>query len=113
VKLRLCRLEELLDGDARGFDLGPGAEPREIFLYRDGGRVLAYENLCPHMAAPLDMSARELMAPDGAHFLCSTHGALFRVEDGLCVAGPCHGQALAQLAVEVDPAGDVHLVGED
>jgi len=113
VKLRLCRLDELPERGTRGFDLGPDAEPRDIFLYRDGARVLAYENLCPHLGASLDGVPDRFLAPDGRHFRCSTHGALFRVEDGHCVAGPCRGFSLAQLSVEVDAAGEVLLVGED
>ncbi|MEE8263379.1 MAG: Rieske (2Fe-2S) protein, partial [Gammaproteobacteria bacterium] len=27
---------------------------------------------------------------------CATHGALFRIEDGFCVAGPCTGASLTQ-----------------
>jgi len=26
--------------------------------------------------------------------LCSGHGALFRLEDGVCTSGPCAGEAL-------------------
>jgi len=113
VKLRLCRLDGLPERGARGFDLGPGAEPRDIFLYRDGARVLAYENACPHQGTSLDMIPDRFLSSDGRHFRCQSHGALFRLEDGHCVAGPCVGHALAQLAVEVDEAGAVSLLGED
>lgn len=113
MKLPLCRLEDLPDRDTRGFDLGPDADPREIFLYRDGAQVYAYENSCPHMGSSLEFAPDQFLAPDRQHFRCSTHGALFQLEDGQCVAGPCFGHALAQLAVEVAEDGQVLLVGED
>jgi nitrite reductase/ring-hydroxylating ferredoxin subunit len=34
----------------------------------------------------------------GEHFVCATHGALFRIGDGHCVSGPCQGDALQRLA---------------
>jgi nitrite reductase/ring-hydroxylating ferredoxin subunit len=113
VKLPLCRLADLPDRGTRGFDLGPDADPREIFLYREGGKVFAYENACPHLGSPLEFTPDQFLAPDREHFQCSTHGALFRLEDGHCVSGPCQGQALSQLAVEIAADGQVLLVGED
>jgi nitrite reductase/ring-hydroxylating ferredoxin subunit len=31
---------------------------------------------------------------EGRYIQCATHGALFRFEDGLCLAGPCPGKRL-------------------
>ena len=28
------------------------------------------------------------------HLVCATHGAIFRIEDGVCLAGPCQGDQL-------------------
>ena len=36
---------------------------------------------------------------------CRNHGALFAVEDGFCVAGPCAGESLEPIAVEARGAG--------
>jgi nitrite reductase/ring-hydroxylating ferredoxin subunit len=33
--------------------------------------------------------------------LCQYHGALYRPDDGICVAGPCVGSRLRQLPVTV------------
>jgi nitrite reductase/ring-hydroxylating ferredoxin subunit len=40
--------------------------------------------------------------------MCSSHGALFRTHDGLCVSGPCKGSHLRPLPVEV--RGDAVLL---
>jgi nitrite reductase/ring-hydroxylating ferredoxin subunit len=65
------------------------------------GTVVAYVNRCPHLGVPLDLLPGKLLSLDGAHFVCTTHGALFQVSDGLCVKGPCLGQALQRVAITV------------
>ncbi len=105
----LCRLEEIEDGGAKGFDLGSEETPLEIFLVRQGPRVFAYRNSCPHTGSPLDWAPDDFMSEDGAHIMCHTHGALFEIADGFCVAGPCAGDALRPVAVTLDGAGNVVL----
>jgi nitrite reductase/ring-hydroxylating ferredoxin subunit len=34
--------------------------------------------------------------------LCNQHGALYRLDDGWCVSGPCAGEKLVALAVRED-----------
>jgi nitrite reductase/ring-hydroxylating ferredoxin subunit len=41
--------------------------------------------------------------------MCSSHGALFRISDGECVLGPCLGEKLMPLLIEVRD-GDVFLM---
>ena len=45
---RLCALEDIADGGAKGVTLGAGADRREIIVLRRGGAVFGYENRCPH-----------------------------------------------------------------
>jgi nitrite reductase/ring-hydroxylating ferredoxin subunit len=97
----LCRLDELAEGQTRGFALGSGLDLLEIFLMRRGDGVLAYINACPHIGTPLDTVPDRFLSLDGRHFLCSTHGALFRLEDGYCIAGPCEGDSLMPAPVRV------------
>lgn len=98
----LCRLADLAPGETRGFTIGTGDGRREIFLYRRGDSVVAYVNSCPHVGTPLDWVPDRFLAPDGRHFLCATHGALFRPEDGYCVAGPCAGRSLEPVPVRLE-----------
>ena len=44
---RLCRLSEIEDGRARGFDRGMGGKDR-LFVVRRGETFYAYLNACPH-----------------------------------------------------------------
>jgi nitrite reductase/ring-hydroxylating ferredoxin subunit len=40
--------------------------------------------------------------------VCSAHGARFRIEDGVCVSGPCLGDVLEAVAVTVVD-GEIHV----
>lgn len=102
ARARLCRLAELADGAARGFVIGAGTERREIFVYREGERVWGYRNECPHVGTPLDLAADDFLNMEGSHFLCHTHGATFRIEDGFCIAGPCKGEYLKPVRLRLE-----------
>ena len=93
----LCRLEDIPDGEGRGFEAGGD----DIFVVRRGGQVHGYVNICPHAASPLDWVEDQFMTLDKSHILCATHGAEFRIEDGHCVQGPCRGQSLEPAGVSV------------
>ncbi len=103
----LCRLEEIEDGEGKGFTLGQGLEARDIFVVREGGRVFGYVNACPHRGTPLDWQNDRFISDATGLIMCATHGALFEIEDGACVAGPCAGQCLEPVALSVDGAGRV------
>lgn len=97
----LCRLLDIEDGRAKEFAYGQGDEIRNIFVQRRGGRVYAYENSCPHAYIPLNMTAGDFTEKSGQYLICQNHGALFDIESGLCLAGPCNGQSLTAIDVDV------------
>ncbi len=74
---------------------------RGAVVARKMGRLYAYANVCRHIPLTLDLGDGDVMAVDKRHLLCHHHGALYRVEDGKCVMGPCDGSALVKLDVEV------------
>jgi len=98
----LCRLSDIPDGGSKGFTFGEGAGAFEMFVTRKGERVYAYENSCPHTGGPLDWTPDKFIDGDSGHILCATHGALFRVETGECLAGPCAGDWLRALRVDIE-----------
>lgn len=88
----LCQLSALADNTSRGFDL-PEADI-SVFAVRRGERVYVYRNLCPHVHIPLEWVEHEFLTADNSLIQCANHGALFTIESGQCIAGPCSGQAL-------------------
>ncbi|EWY40521.1 (2Fe-2S)-binding protein [Skermanella stibiiresistens SB22] len=101
----LCDLTEIPDGTGRGFTLrqsGGTEAPLDVVVVRQGDRAFGYVNSCPHARSPLDWTPDRFMSLDGQHIQCATHGALFQVEDGLCVQGPCVGRSLTPIPTRVE-----------
>lgn len=92
----LCRLDELSEGQARGFDpLQCGKD--SIFAVRSNGQLRVYLNSCPHLDVPMQYRKDRFLSADGQMIVCYAHGAQFRIDDGECVYGPCLGQRLTLL----------------
>ena len=97
----LCALSEIPEGTSRGFTLErPDGRGLRVFAVRRGETVFAYVNRCPHRGTPLDWRPDDFLDREGRHILCASHGAVFRVEDGVCIAGPCPGEQLTPLPLE-------------
>jgi nitrite reductase/ring-hydroxylating ferredoxin subunit len=97
----LCAVRELDDPGARGFTVGAGDWPLQGFLVRRGATIRAYRNRCPHAGHPLNLLPHRFLTPDRSLIVCSSHGALFEFETGYCVDGPCPGQSLTPLPIEI------------
>lgn len=97
----LCRADEIVEGAVRGFVIGQGALRCDVILVRRAGVLRTYLNSCPHQLTPLETFPDKFLNEDGSLFVCSTHGARFRVEDGYCVSGPCVGKSLAPIPHEI------------
>jgi nitrite reductase/ring-hydroxylating ferredoxin subunit len=106
----LCRIEDIQDGGARGFDAAPGGFTG-LFAVRRGGAVFVYVNSCPHLGVPLDWAPERFLDAAGDLIVCSTHGAEFRIADGECLRGPCAGRALESVPAVLDQG--VVLVADD
>ncbi|HTI67021.1 MAG TPA: Rieske 2Fe-2S domain-containing protein [Caulobacteraceae bacterium] len=97
----LCRLEEIADPGAKGFRFRDGDRLFAGFVVRRGQAVAGYVDSCPHAGWPLALVGDRYLTREKDLLLCSGHGALFRPEDGVCVAGPCVGDRLAAWPVAV------------
>jgi nitrite reductase/ring-hydroxylating ferredoxin subunit len=97
----LCVLTDLDATGARAFSVGAGDWPLRGFITRTANGVAAYVNYCPHAGHPLNLRPDRFLTPDRNLILCSSHGALFARDNGLCIAGPCAGQSLTAIPVEV------------
>ena len=99
----LCRLDDIEDPGSKGFEDIDGEKP--FFIVRRGQEVFAYRNFCPHYGAPLDWKPDAFLSYEKDLILCSMHSALFNIHDGVCIDGPCPGQALEPLTVRIDDGG--------
>ncbi|GAB2508309.1 hypothetical protein GCM10027084_24330 [Pseudoxanthomonas sangjuensis] len=93
----LAEVEAMIDGDAES-----------LVLYREGDRVRAWLNVCPHAGRRLDWAPGKFLRSKEGLLVCAAHGASFELANGDCVAGPCRGDALRAVEVVVVD-GEVRL----
>lgn len=96
--MKVCALDELKHDIPRGFDLEDGTA---VLLIRRGEQVIAWRNSCPHRGIRLEWLPDQFLDYEKQFIQCATHGALFGIDDGICVAGPCPGEQLESLPVEI------------
>ena len=95
----LCALADIPDGGSVRIETA--GLRRGYLAVRRGCSVFVYVNRCPHIGAPLDFRPGQFLNLEKTHILCANHGALFDIRDGRCVEGPCAGDRLQAVAVEV------------
>lgn len=104
----LCRSDELAEGGAIGIENDEPAE-RGYVLIRRNNRIYAYRNRCPHTGVNLEWLPNQFFDSSGHYLQCAVHGAIFEVESGHCLRGPCAGDALTPVKVEERDTGIVLL----
>ena len=77
----------------------------QLFAVRRAGQLYAYLNRCPHRNVPLEWEADQFLDASASLIQCATHGALFLVESGECIAGPCEGKHLRTVSCGEDAQG--------
>lgn len=102
MSVAALQLDDIPDGGSIGLDPEPRSGTFRIMVIRTGDRVFAYRNACPHRRLPLDFHPGRFLTTDGDFILCTNHVALFRIEDGVCVDGPCVGTGLEPVPVTID-----------
>lgn len=93
----LCKADDLVEGDAKGISLDSDSL---IALKRDG-EIFVYRNSCPHLGVELNWLDDQFLDADGALIQCATHGALFSIETGACIWGPCKGKYLEAIPFSI------------
>jgi len=106
----LCRLDSVAEGSACALDVMLADGPESLILLRREGQLRAYLNICPHAGRRLDYAPGKFLLKND-NLICAVHGATFNQLDGLCIAGPCCGEHLREVALQVRD-GVVYLPSE-
>ena len=101
AKIKIARAENIAEGGTVKFPFTRGGRPMEGFLARFQGKLVAYENQCRHLPLHLDYESGRFFNAEGDHFICQTHNAIYEPLTGLCVRGPCEGESLKSLKIEI------------
>lgn len=103
--LRLCSLADIPVGKARGLVVGHV----QLLLVRSAERMVhTYLNRCPHLGIPLAWQESQILDKDARYIQCSSHGALFELESGFCIEGPCMGDQLWEISCTLE-GDEIHL----
>ena len=107
-RVRLCHASDVGEGQARGFAAAPDTR-RKVIVARRQGRLFGWLDACPHYpgGTPMAWRSNAYLNGEGTHLACHSHGALFDLETGECVLGPCLGQGLTRVELTVTERGDV------
>ena len=97
----LCQRGDIPEGGSNGFAFTDNTGAlRNYMVINKSDTLYIYENSCPHIGVPLDFNPGKFLDTSGEMIICSTHGALFEIENGNCVSGPCAGKNLVAVAYE-------------
>lgn len=97
----LIALERLPDGAPAEVEAVVDGDAESVIVYRDGDSVRAWLNICPHAGRRLDWAPGQFLRSKAGFLVCAVHGASFELQQGQCMAGPCLGESLRALPVEV------------
>lgn len=106
------RAAQFADGSINEVELEIDGEQESVIVFREGGDLRAWLNICPHAGRRLDYAPGEFLRTPGGHLMCAVHGATFSLTDGQCVAGPCVGAYLRALRVTTSDSGTVLIAGD-
>lgn len=104
----LCKTNDIEDPGSKSFDIKINRKTQSIFVVHKNGEFFAYYNQCPHTGASLEWQEDQFLDMDKDLIQCATHDALFIIDSGECIAGPCVGDSLQGLPLTIS-AGNVQL----
>jgi nitrite reductase/ring-hydroxylating ferredoxin subunit len=97
----LCRVEGVPDGACKELRYGDGDRIFSLLLYRRDVAIRVYVNSCPHFSLPLNARPDKFLLLAHECIMCAYHCAVFRLDDGHCIAGPAEGLDLESVPVTV------------
>jgi nitrite reductase/ring-hydroxylating ferredoxin subunit len=102
----LCHVDDIAESQSKAFELND----LSIFLVKKDGEIYAYKNSCPHLGIELEWLEDQFLDSESNLIQCSTHGALFVIDSGRCIAGPCLGEKLLALTLSIDSAKRISVI---
>lgn len=105
----IARIEAVPDRGAIIMELERNGARLSLILTRAGDKIAAFRNKCPHAGYPLQRADGRVLVQEGRYMVCGAHGASFSLTDGACAGGPCNGDGLERVAIDVRD-GEILLV---
>ena len=103
----LCSTSDIPDPSSKAFEISHHGKNLAIFVIRKEGQFHSFINRCPHTGVNLEWLEDQFLDRDNAYIQCTGHDALFEIDSGHCVHGPCAGDNLTLVPLNII---DTHLV---
>ena len=87
---KLCSTEDFENKTTKGVTLN---NQKYVVIQKDS-QIYVYKNRCPHIGINLEYQPNQFLDKEEQYIQCANHGALFEIESGYCIAGPCSGKSL-------------------
>lgn len=97
MKKQLCHYSDIAESHSKGFTV----EGTSCIAVKKEGTLFVYRNECPHLSIPLEHMPDQFLDSQQAYIICSNHGALFEIQTGLCISGPCVNSSLKSIPFEI------------
>lgn len=101
MKTTLCSISDILDPGSKAFQLENNGQNLDIFIVHKDGGFHGFINRCPHTGVNLEWLEDQFLDSDQAFIQCATHGALFEIDTGHCIYGPCVGDSLTPIEIKI------------
>jgi nitrite reductase/ring-hydroxylating ferredoxin subunit len=106
---KICNLNDISNNQSLGLSTSIDGMLKKLIIVRSKKGVFAYVNSCPHIGAPLDLRPGQFLSHNKENIFCSTHGALFQIDTGLCIFGPCKDAYLETVPINIEHNGDLYV----
>ncbi len=100
------------EGTARPFNKAVRGHIFHGFIVKKASKYFAYQNMCRHLSVTLDADNGDFFTHDKKHLQCHLHGAIYEIDTGLCIGGPCEGARLIPLDCVEEDARVIVLLPE-
>ena len=97
----IAAIDDIADPGSKGLCINREGAKLELFIVKKDSNIAVYKNSCPHTHGPLDWTPDQFLDMDNTYIMCANHGALFEINNGLCVYGPCKAQSLKALPFNI------------
>jgi nitrite reductase/ring-hydroxylating ferredoxin subunit len=91
------RVDDIPEDSSKSFT----HQNEQLFAVKKDGKVFVYKNSCPHLWIALNWEDDQFLDSSKSMIQCANHGALFIIENGNCVSGPCNGRKLTSVAFDI------------
>ncbi|MEM7027080.1 MAG: Rieske 2Fe-2S domain-containing protein [Pseudomonadota bacterium] len=101
TRFLVCRFDTLKEKKTMTWDKMVQHEYKACLLVYINDQLYTYANSCPHTGINLNWKPNEFLNTDETYIQCAVHGALFDIENGQCLHGPCLGDSLKPIKSEI------------